>query len=168
MTVMFLFFIHLGKAVQNLLFGRSNYTFHANSGWPNWEKGRGACKETGSDLVSIESLDEWIFLNNTIQTMETEEYFIGLKKIGKYGEWRWIRDNSKVNATKQTFPWATGEPSGDGDCAVMYKDYLQDYGEYNDLRCNAISDKAGYICESHNDNNGKEGMSRHRLTILCL
>ena len=39
---------------------------------------------TGKDLVSIESVEEWRFLNKTIQTMETSEYFIGLKKtIGR-------------------------------------------------------------------------------------
>ena len=170
MPVMFLYFIRLGKAVQHLVFGGSNYTFHdADFGqWRNWKGSRRACERTGNDLVSIESLKEWMFLNSTIQAMETGEYFIGLKKIVRSGEWRWISDNSKVNATKGTFPWAKSEPNGDGDCAVMYKSYKEYYGEYNDLSCIKKFKEAGYICESHNENSGKEGMSRKLYTFLSL
>ncbi|KAL9973657.1 hypothetical protein ACROYT_G020139 [Oculina patagonica] len=109
-----------GESIQHFVFDGSNYTFHVTSPWwLNWEESRRACKNTGSDLVSIESLKEWRFLNNTIQTMETTEYFIGLRKDSESGEWRWISDNSTVNASKGTFPWAKREPTGDGDCALM-------------------------------------------------
>ena len=69
--------------------------------------------------------------------MKTGEYFIGLKKDSESGEWRWISDNSKVDAIKREgkFPWAGGEPSGGGNCAVMYKDYGGNIGKYNDLKC---------------------------------
>ena len=95
--------------------------------------------------------------------MRAAEYFIGLRKDGKSGEWRWISDNSKVNATRGTFAWAKYEPSGDGDCAVMYKDYSQDYGEYSDFRCTGVK-WIGYICESPPQS--KEGMSP-TLYIFC-
>ena len=85
-----------------MVFGSSSYTVHENTSRTvslNWEESRRHCKETGSDLVSIESAKEWIFLKNTIQSMKTVQYFIGLKKDSKSGEWRWISDYSKVNAT---------------------------------------------------------------------
>ena len=141
------------------MFGGSNYTFHAQSmRWRTWERSRFACKKTGGDLVSIESLEEWNFLKNIIQTMKTEEYFIGLRKYSKFGEWRWISDNSTVNTTKGIFPWAKDEPNGDGNCAVMYKEYRKDNGEYNDNSCTDVK-KIGYICESPAQSNGKDGMS---------
>lgn len=93
--------------------------------------------------------------------METTEYFIGLRKDSKSGQWRWISDNSIVNASKGTFPWAKREPMGDGDCAVMYKDYLDDFGEYNDLSCTKER-RHGRICESPAESNNKEGIS-HKL-----
>ena len=133
--------------------------------WRTSEESRLACKKTGSGLVSIESLREWNFLNNTIQTMSTKQYFIGLRK--ESGEWRWISDNSTVNTTKGIFPWAKYEPSGDGDCAVMYKDYNSDYGEYNDYKCTGQA-KFGYICESPAHSNGKEGMSPKLHIFCCL
>ena len=159
---MFLIFIRLGITAQHFVFDGSSYKFHASSKHlQSWEESSDACKNTGSDLVSIESLEEWVFLNNIIQTMKTGEYFIGLKKNVKSGEWRWISDNSKVDATKGTFPWAKGQPSGDidGDCVVMYKNYLQDYGKYNDVSCKTKFQDKGYICESHNERNGKDGMT---------
>ena len=107
---------------------------------------------TGYDLVSIESREEWNYMNQSIQTLRAGEYFIGLKKDETSGEWRWISDNSKVNAsTKGAWPWATGEPSNDpiapAFCAKMYKDYQSNYGRYEDVRCERWTKEAGYICE---------------------
>ena len=96
-------------------------------------------------------------MKETIQKYPTLEYFIGLKKE-RSGEWRWISDNSKVNATRGKFPWAKGEPSGDGNCAVMYKDYREDYGLFNDLNCTKKKQITGSICESSVNSNDQEGM----------
>ena len=97
-------------------------------------------------------------MKETIQKYATSEYFIGLKKDGKSKEWKWISDNSKVNATRGKFPWAQANPSGDGYCAVMYKDYLKYYGLFNDLNCVTKQNIAGYICESSVNSNDSEGM----------
>ncbi len=154
-----------GESIQHFVFDGSNYTFHVTSlWWLNWEKSRSACQETGSDLVSIESLTEWSFLKNTIQKMDTPEYFIALRKDSESGEWRWISDNSTVNASQGAFPWAKREPYGDGDCAVMYKDYLDDFGKYNNFSC-FTKLRSGYICESPAEGNTKEGIS-HKLYFL--
>ena len=100
-------------------------------------------------------------MKNTTQSMTTGEYFIGLKKDSESEEWRWISDNSKVDTIKGKgkFPWATGEPSGDGNCAVMYKDYAGNIGKYNDLNC---AHQKAHICESSADSTGQEGML-HKL-----
>ena len=102
-------------------------------------------------------------MKNTTQSMTTGEYFIGLKKDSESGEWRWISDNSKVDAIKGEgkFPWATGEPSGDGNCAVMYnyRDYGGNIGKYSDLNC---AQQKAHICESSADSTGQAGML-HKL-----
>jgi len=97
--------------------------------------------------------------------MTAEEYYIGLKKDSKSREWRWISDNSKVNATRGEFPWAKLQPSRDGKCAVMYKNYRQDHGEFNDLPCG--DKKRGHICEISGfaDSTGQEGML-HKLSFF--
>ena len=105
-------------------------------------------------------------MRDTIQRMKTIEYYIGLKKDSNSGEWKWISDNSKVSATRGKFPWAMGEPNGDGKCAVMYKDYLQDYGLFNDFPCYAQDIHRGYILEGLTKSNDQEGMSYKLLHFL--
>lgn len=151
-------FIRLGKTSSLFVFGNSSYRFHARTAKLNWIRSRQLCKDAGSDLVSIESEKEWSFLKNAIQRMNTTEYFIGLKKDISSNEWRWISDNSKVNATKGKFPWANGEPSGNENCAVMYKDYRKYYGLFNDLSCTTQT-RRGYICESPTNSTDQKGMS---------
>ena len=148
--------------------GNSSYTFHKTpSQERNWDESRQLCKDAGSDLVSIENKKEWSFLKNTTQRMETAEYYIGLKKESNSGEWRWLSDNSKVNATRGKFPWAKGEPSGDGNCVVMYKDYGKNYGLFNDVSCTEEKCR-GYICESPVDSNDQESMCYTLLYMLFI
>ena len=103
------------------------------------------CKVNESDLVSIESNEEWNFLKDTINKFPEKgtEYYIGLTK-DKDGRWRWISNNSPVNESY----WAPKEPKNENNdrCAVMYKDYNKNYGLFDDLSCAA--ERQGYICES--------------------
>lgn len=115
--------------------------------------------------MSIESETEWEFLKTKIKEMETGEYFIGLKKDDS-SEWRWISDNSKVNKTKGNFPWANGQPSGDGNCVVMYRDLNgQQAGRFNDLIC---THEKHYICESSADSTIQEGKFHKLLFFLFI
>ena len=106
---------------------------------------RQLCNKTGlGDLVSIESKEEWIFLKNTtLKLAIADEYFIGLRKDDRSGQWRWLSNN---RPSQKALPWATGQPSGDGNCTIMYKDFAGYYGKYNDLPCKDQV-KPGYICE---------------------
>ena len=110
----------------------------------NSKEASDACKVKGSDLVSIESNEEWNFLNETINKFPEKgtEYYIGLTK-DKDGSWRWISNNSTVNKSY----WAPGESEdANSACAVMYKDYNGYYGLFDDLPCKLK--RHGYICES--------------------
>ena len=132
-------------------FSGSTYIFYRSNGnGYYWERSKTICnKRSGYNLVSIESREEWDFLSQTIQKMKTTEYFIGLWKDTSTGVWRWLSDNSTVDASnKGLWPWARGEPTGkDENCAQMYRDYLKDFGRYNDVSCTSSLSRAGFICE---------------------
>ena len=133
-------------------FSGSSYIFYRSNGnWYNWKKSRTICEQSGYNLVSIESREEWNFLNHTIQKENTIEYFIGLWKDTSTGVWRWLSDNSTVNASNEGhWPWASGEPSGYNfkeNCALMYGNYKYNYGRYNDVSCTLSLKRAGFICE---------------------
>ena len=129
-------------------FSGSSYIFYRSDGnWYNWERSKTICEQSGYNL---ESREEWNFLNQAIQKENTTEYFIGLRK-DPTGVWRWLSDNSIVNASnKGDWPWAKGQPSdGNGElsCAEMYRDYLHNFGRYNDVPCSMPIPQAGFICE---------------------
>ena len=94
--------------------------------------------------MSIESNEEWNFLKETVNKFPQNgtEYYIGLTK-DKHGRWRWISNNSTVDE----FHWARGQPSDEkiATCAIMYKDFEENYGLFNDLAC--LYKRHGYICE---------------------
>ena len=120
---------------QTLIYGCSRYTFYAESQKSvDFDKSRAACNDHGSDLVSIESNEEWNFLKETVNKFPQNgtEYYIGLTK-DKHGKWRWISNNSTVNETY----WATNEPQNKNKerCAVLYRDYNKNYGLFDDLPC---------------------------------
>ena len=133
-------------------FSGSSYIFYRSNGrWYNWERSKTICELSGYNLVSIESREEWNFLNQAIQKENTIEYFIGLRKDTSTGLWRWLSDNSTVNASnKGDWPWATGEPNDENfkeNCALMYGNYKYNYGRYNDVSCTLSLKRAGFICE---------------------
>ena len=98
--------------------------------------------------MSIEEFEEWQFLNNTLQTFRTVKYYIGLTKDKRTRQWSWLSNGKSVSATTGQFPWAQGQPSQDDEnCATIYKDYRNNYGLFDDLRCFRPYSNAGYICE---------------------
>ena len=139
--------LHSGP-VKNFI--GSSYIFYGSNGnGYNWERSKTICEQSGHNLVSIESREEWNFLNQIIQKESTIEYFIGLRKDASTKVWRWLSDNSTVNASnKGDWPWARGEPYGnDENCAEMYGDYLDNLGRYNAVSCTSHLSHAGFICE---------------------
>ena len=130
-----------------IVYDCSIYTFHMKSEI-TWEKSKNLCEQSGSKLVSMERLTaELSFLTNhsEIFKMNTTQYYIGLKKYGQ--KWVWLSDNSTLEETETgKFPWATGQPMGDGNCAKMWRTSSWTY-EYDDVKCTTIKTNTGYICE---------------------
>lgn len=92
-------------------------------------------------MVSIETEEEWRFINKEIQNRniaEPQEWHVGLKK--EQGDWKWV-SGQPLTINK----WQKGQPSGDGDVVVMAKDYPADtQGLLNDLRDDITK---AFICE---------------------
>ena len=135
---------------QEFVYDCSIYTFRMKSK-TTWEKSKKLCEQIGSKLVSMERLTaELSFLTNhsEIFKMNTTQYYIGLKKYGQ--KWVWISDNSTLEETETgEFPWAKGQPKGDGNCAKMWckKNTSPCTYVYDDVECTPITTNIGYICE---------------------
>ena len=125
---------------DNKCFGDSCYKFVETG--RTWSENRDTCKGKGGDLVSIETEEEWQFINAEIQKLticEPNEWHIGLKKVG-VRDWQWVNGRPlMINK------WQRRQPDGDGDFTVMSKDYpSESQGLFNDL---ANYHKRAYICE---------------------
>ena len=111
----------------------------------NWLWAREACQNQGGDLVSIETEDEWNFINDQIQRRNTTDHKnkwnIGLTK--KAGNWTW------VNGRPLTIcKWEQGEPRGEHDAAVMYKRSSNgEQGVFGGVNGTSIGYHHAYICE---------------------
>ena len=142
--------LHSATVKKN--FNGSSYIFYRSYGnWYDWEGSKKICEKSGYNLVSIESSEEWNFLNRTIHKEITNEYFIGLWKDTSTVVWRWLSDNSTVDASNEgVWPWATGQPSNgntEENCAQMYGNFSNNFGRYNDVPCTFSTNRAGFICE---------------------
>ena len=116
----------------------------------SWEQSKNLCEQNGSKLVSMERLRaELNFLEYQSEalTMNTTEYYIGLRR--KRQKWIWVSDNSTLEKTKGSdFPWASLEPSGNGNCVKMWRQSTSPWTYvFDDVECRVSSSKIGYICE---------------------
>ncbi|KAL9972703.1 hypothetical protein ACROYT_G019063 [Oculina patagonica] len=145
-VVAFIFFSiqEIAYGSQDNCFGNSCYTFSDNESGQSWSQNRITCQGKGGDLVSIETEDEWQYINDEIQKLcigLPNEWHIGLKKDDQ-GVWKWINGSPLTISKWQT---TEGEPSGDGNVAVMSKDYPPTKkGLFNDLKA---THHRAFICE---------------------
>ena len=113
---------------------KSSYIFSKSV--RDWNNSRRVCNDQGFDLVSIETEEEWQFINDEIQkrgTWNASAWHIGLWKIS--GVWTWL-SGEQLNISK----WRDSEPDGTDDYAEISKNG----GLFNGISRN---DKNAYICE---------------------
>ena len=137
------FCFHLYHFVEcpNITFNNSWYIISV-SGW-YWNWNRFTCKSQGGDLISIETEEEWNFINNEIQRQNTTNYDkiwnIGLTQ--KAGNWTW------VNGRPLTIcKWGQREPSDQHDAASM-RFSNGEWGVFSSVSRTRWEDLHAYICE---------------------
>ena len=141
LSSIYVFFIYLFTPLFFLLecqatcFKNSSY-FFSKSG-RDWDNNNRACSDQKGYLVSIETEEEWQFINREIQkrgTSNASAWHIGLEKKG--GVWTWL-SGEQLNISK----WRDSELGGDDKRAEITKNG----GLYNSI--SSISRNA-YICET--------------------
>ncbi|XP_072526804.1 C-type lectin domain family 10 member A-like [Salminus brasiliensis] len=113
---------------------RGSSMYYVSEGTKSWSQSREDCRERGSDLVIISSVEEQRF----IQELELQVW-IGLSKIKS--TWTWVDGSTLTSGF-----WRTGEPneyrSGE-DCAESKPDYGS-LNTWNDERCHTY---LNWVCE---------------------
>ncbi|XP_068560723.1 C-type lectin domain family 4 member E-like [Cebidichthys violaceus] len=123
------------------MFNRSCYLLSTRS--DSWETGRKDCRDKGTDLVIIDSLEEQKFILSIV----THRSWIGLSDRDDEGSWKWVDGTPLTEAY-----WNLNEPNngggdpqfGEEDCVEILVDRKTE-GNWNDVRC-GYSRK--WICEN--------------------
>ena len=127
-------FINFFIECQATCFKNSCYIFSKSGRY--WYSNRNVCYLQGGYLVSIETEEEWQFINDEIQkrgTWSTSAWHIGLWKT--YRDWTW-RSGEKLSISK----WRDSQPDGNDSCAEISKNG----GFFDGTSC---YDKNAFICE---------------------
>ena len=120
---------------QATCFKNSSYTF-SKSG-RHWVLNSVVCSTLGGYLVSIETEEEWQFINHEIQkrnTWNSSAWHIGLTRK-RAGVWTW-ESGEQLNISK----WRDSEPGDKNNMAEISKNG----GLFNGI---STFDKNAYICE---------------------
>ena len=120
---------------QATCFKNSSY-FFSKSG-RDWDSNNRACSDQKGYLVSIETEEEWKFINREIQkrgTSNASAWHIGLEKKG--GVWTWL-SGEQLNISK----WRDSEPGSNDQRAEISKNG----GLFDSI--STLSENA-YICET--------------------
>ena len=142
LSSVYVFFIYLFTPLFFLLecqatcFKNSSY-FFSKSG-RDWDNNNGACSDQKGYLVSIETEEEWQFINREIQKRGTwnarNAWHIGLEKKG--GVWTWL-SGKQLNISK----WRDSKPRKKDKRAEITKNR----GLFNIISSRG---KNAYICET--------------------
>ena len=140
----FCFYFHHFVECLNITFKNSWYIISVHK-TRSWLWNRESCQSQGGDLVSIETEEEWNFINEQIQRRDIKRYgdtwSIGLTK--RAGNWTWV-NGRPLTVCK----WEQGEPRGEHDAAFIYKRSNNgEQGVFGGVNGTSIEYRHGYICE---------------------
>ena len=120
---------------QAICFKNSSYIFSKTG--IVWDNHKCVCNYQKGYLVSIETEEEWQFINHEIQkrgTWNTSAWHIGLEN--KSGVWTWL-SGKQLNISK----WRDSEPGDNDQRAEIFKNG----GLFNGI--SRDDEKNAYICE---------------------
>ena len=99
---------------------------------------RDYCRDCGVDLVSIETEEEWFFIDGEIRNRYTAELYIGLEK--KERNWTWVSERP-LTISK----WRANQPSNNNKVAFIIRE--SDSSEQGMSTDPAGTDSKAFICE---------------------
>ncbi|KAI4890374.1 hypothetical protein NFI96_021532 [Prochilodus magdalenae] len=116
------------------------YVFVSES--KTWTEAQNHCRQTYTDLATINTMEEMKKLNATLKDKPSNSVWIGLSRGGT-GKWQWSLADGDLNSEGGAYRnWNSGDPNnlgGNENCAIMTKTS----GTWLDTNCDS---KYSHMC----------------------
>ncbi|KAL6481097.1 hypothetical protein MHYP_G00091770 [Metynnis hypsauchen] len=110
------------------------HRYHFVNESKTWTEAQSYCRQTYTDLASINNMEEMKDLSATLKAKDGSPIWIGLEK-GNTGKWLWSLAERNFYSEKDAYRnWSPGEPNNNGGkefCVTMMKSD----GTWNDVEC---------------------------------
>ncbi|KRF98243.1 uncharacterized protein Dwil_GK26770 [Drosophila willistoni] len=123
------------------------YYYIESNGKKNWFDAYAACRLIGSELITIDTIEEWNLVNKYLRDIKIDDatYWTSGTDLTNTGKHVWFSNGLNINLDEIWFPGEPNNDKGVEHCDEMCFTSKGSQALFNDKNC---STKNRYICDT--------------------
>jgi hypothetical protein len=134
-----------GSACDNGWDQNGQHCYHFNNQPTAWTDARDVCHGQNGELVSIFNAEKQTYLDEMVNGL-VNTYWIGLNDRNSPDNWQWDYLHNPQPLDDGYTNWATGQPSGNGQCVSSQMSGTGTPGKWYDDPC---TQNYPFVCQKH-------------------